>query len=217
MKPSYNKFSWQWPHHFLLSSYLLLPIIILFTAPSSETKVIKTPRLSPTGERLFLHNPESLTADSVSEDFETFFYNQTLDHFNYRPESYSTFQQRYLVNSKYWGGPNAPIFAYLGAEAPIDNDLTAIGFLSDNAPQFKALIHRYYGKSIPFGSRKEALNNASTLGYFNSAQAIADYAEVLLHVKDKFHTETSPVIVIGGSYGGSKYFSYMYIYGFQSQ
>ncbi|PON53408.1 Peptidase S [Parasponia andersonii] len=187
MKSSYM-FSWQWPHHFLLSSYLLLLIIILITAPSSASKLIKTPRLSPTGERLFLHNPESLTADSVSEDFETFFYNQTLDHFNYRPESYSTFQQRYLVNSKYWGGPNAPIFAYLGAEAPIDNDLT----------------HRYYGKSIPFGSRKEALNNASTLGYFNSAQAIADYAEVLLHVKDKFHTETSPVIVIGGSYGGSK-------------
>lgn len=64
--------------------------------------------------------------------------------------------------------------------------------------------HRYYGKSIPFGSRKEAMGNASTRGYFNSAQAIADYAEILLHVKDKYFAPNSPVIVIGGSYGGSK-------------
>ena len=45
-----------------------------------------------------------------------------------------------MVNSKYWGGANAPIFAYFGAEAPLDYDLPAIGFLTDNAPQFKALL-----------------------------------------------------------------------------
>ena len=70
-----------------------------------------------------------------------------------------------------------------------------------------ACQHRYYGKSIPFGSREEALKNASTRGYFNSAQAIADYAEVLLYIKKKFLAENSPVIVIGGSYGGSKFLS----------
>ena len=64
--------------------------------------------------------------------------------------------------------------------------------------------HRYYGQSIPFGSREEALKNASTRGYFNSAQAIADYAEVLEYIKKKLLAENSPVIVIGGSYGGSK-------------
>lgn len=57
---------------------------------------------------------------------------------------------------------------------------------------------------MPFGSRQEALKNASTLGYFNSAQAIADYAAVLMHIKKKLHAKHSPVIVIGGSYGGSK-------------
>ena len=66
------------------------------------------------------------------------------------------------------------------------------------------LQHRYCGKSIPFGSREEALKNASTLGYFNSAQAITDYAEILLYIKEKFNARHSPVIVIGGSYGGSK-------------
>lgn len=64
--------------------------------------------------------------------------------------------------------------------------------------------HRYYGKSIPFGSRDEALKNGSTRGYFNSAQAIADYAEIIIHVKKSFRAENSPVIVVGGSYGGSR-------------
>ena len=137
MKSSYI-YSRQYCPQLPFSSYLLL--IILFAASSSATKSTKIPRLSPSGEQLFLHDPETLLEVSVSDDFETFFYNQTLDHFNYRPESFSPFQQRYLVNSKYWGGPNAPIFAYFGAEAPLDNDLSTIGFLTDNAPESKALI-----------------------------------------------------------------------------
>lgn len=64
--------------------------------------------------------------------------------------------------------------------------------------------HRYYGKTIPFGSAKEAMKNASTLGYLNTAQALADYAAILLHVKKKYSTKHSPIIVVGGSYGGSK-------------
>ncbi|KAH7531139.1 hypothetical protein JRO89_XSUnG0014700 [Xanthoceras sorbifolium] len=148
-------------------------------------------------------------SDTINhKDFRTFFYTQTLDHFNYRPDSYTTFQQRFIINFNYWGGANtsSPIFVYLGAEEALDRDLDLIGFLPDNAPRFNALMvyieHRYYGKSIPFASRKEALKNASTLGYFNSAQAIADYAAVLLHIKKKYHAHKSPVIVVGGSYGG---------------
>ncbi|KAG6570832.1 Lysosomal Pro-X carboxypeptidase, partial [Cucurbita argyrosperma subsp. sororia] len=158
------------------------------------------------GEK-FLHHSEALELPP-SNDFKTFYYKQTLDHFSYRPESYGTFPQRYIINFKYWGGANssAPILAYLGAEAPIDSAMNGIGFMTDNAIKFNALLvyieHRYYGKSIPFGSRKEALRNASTLGYFNSAQAIADYAAVLIHVKKEFNANYSPVIVIGGSYGG---------------
>lgn len=64
--------------------------------------------------------------------------------------------------------------------------------------------HRYYGKTMPFGSAEEALKNASTLGYLNAAQALADYATILLHVKEKYSTKHSPIIVIGGSYGGSE-------------
>ena len=63
--------------------------------------------------------------------------------------------------------------------------------------------HRYYGKSIPFGSWEEAMSNPDTLGYFNSAQALADYAEILLHIKKILNARYSPLIVFGGSYGGS--------------
>ncbi|XP_028071321.1 lysosomal Pro-X carboxypeptidase isoform X1 [Camellia sinensis] len=185
----------------LLRSFPLFFFLIFSTPlPASPNKI---PKL-----RTFLRDPANTISASVSEDYETFFYTQTLDHFNYRPESYATFQQKYVINFKYWGGANtsAPIFAYLGAEAPLSNDLGIIGFLSDTAPQFKALQvyieHRYYGESVPFGTFEEALKNESIRGYFNSAQAITDYAEVLLYLKKNLSANYSPIIVVGGSYGG---------------
>ncbi|KAL9811175.1 putative lysosomal Pro-Xaa carboxypeptidase [Arabidopsis thaliana] len=141
---------------------------------------------------------------------EMYYFNQTLDHFSFTPTSYMTFKQRYTIDFTHWGGAkaNAPILAYLGGESSLDSSLSAIGFLSDNGSRFKALLiyieHRYYGKTMPFGSAEEALKNASTLGYLNAAQALADYAAILLHVKEKYSAQHSPIIVIGGSYGGSK-------------
>ncbi|KAE8691821.1 putative Serine carboxypeptidase S28 family protein [Hibiscus syriacus] len=185
--------------------FMVMVLSILFTG--TEAGRLDIPRLSPTRGTL-IENPEIMSSKAVSDDLQTFYYPQTLDHFNYQPQSYATFEQRYVMNFKHWGGANgsAPILAYLGAEAPLDGDLTVIGFLSDNAIRFNALLvyieHRYYGKSIPFGSREEAFKNASTLGYFNSAQAIADYAEIIMHIKKKLNAFYSPVIVIGGSYGG---------------
>lgn len=71
--------------------------------------------------------------------------------------------------------------------------------------------HRFYGKSIPFGlPREEVLKNATLRGYFNSAQALADHAEIILHLKKNLSAEASPVIVCGGSYGGSESFLYIF-------
>ncbi|KAF5822720.1 putative lysosomal Pro-Xaa carboxypeptidase [Helianthus annuus] len=196
-------FMFQWLLLFLVT---LTPTII--GAPN------KTPPLSPVNPSLRGHTDVFATS---SNDFETFFYNQTLDHFNFKPESYATFQQRYIINSKWWGGAskNAPILVYLGAEGPIDDDVTVLGFLTENAPRFKALVvfleHRFYGESNPFGLKggsqsieamEESVKNKTIRGYFNSAQALADYAELLLHIKNKLHAHNSPIIVIGGSYGG---------------
>eukprot|EP01018_Ginkgo_biloba_P013491 Gb_28511 [translate_table: standard] len=143
-----------------------------------------------------------------SDDLETHYYTQTLDHFTYTPEGYRTFQHRYLVNTKYWGGPqtNSPIFVYTGDEGNIVSDYDAAGFMIDIAPHFRALLvyieHRYYGLTMPFGSREESYKNASTLGYFTSTQALADYATIIIDLKKNLSAQECPVIVLGGSYGG---------------
>ncbi|PSR89907.1 Lysosomal Pro-X carboxypeptidase [Actinidia chinensis var. chinensis] len=186
--------------------WLLFSLLLLFTSVSASLHNI--PRLGLLDKTIRRGPSETKSTSSDSEDFKTFFYTQTIDHFNYKPQSYATFKQLYVINSKYWGGANssAPIFVYLGAEAPLYNEMNAVGFLPDNAPHFKALLvyieHRYYGVSIPFGSMEEALRNETTRGYFNSAQALADYAEVILYLKKKLSAKNSPVIVFGASYGG---------------
>ncbi|KAK4440668.1 Lysosomal Pro-X carboxypeptidase [Sesamum alatum] len=191
----------------LFQVYLLLLVPLFLESVSLSPHRI--PRLSPHKHALILKDSDKISsASATSEDFKTYFYTQTLDHFNYAPQSYATFQQRYVVSSRFWGGANSnsPIFAYLGAEGPLDQDLDIIGFIRHTARFFKHLAvfieHRFYGKSVPFGSMEEAMRNKTLRGYFNSAQAIADYAEVLLHVKEKFSAHNSPIIVIGGSYGG---------------
>ncbi|CAL5426424.1 unnamed protein product [Camellia sinensis] len=184
----------------LLSQCLLLSLLILLTSISAIPH-INIPRLGIL-RQTFLRNSSDTVSASVRDDMETYFYNQTLDHFNYNPQSYAIFNQRYVINSNYWGGANesAPIFVYLGAEQPIDGDIEAIGFLPENAPLFKALKvyieHRFYGQSIPNGSGENR-------GYFNSAQAVADYAKVILYLKETLFAHNSPVMVIGASYGGT--------------
>ncbi|XP_024035132.1 lysosomal Pro-X carboxypeptidase [Citrus clementina] len=184
--------------------WLLLAIFISSALYNVNGFWFKLPRTS-LSRGLREHYPRILE-QNIPDGFETFFYNQTIDHFNYRPESFTTFRQRYLIYSKHWGGGQAPILAFMGAEEPIDDDLKAIGFLTENSERLKALVvfmeHRYYGQSVPFGSRSEALNNTNNRGYFNSAQALADYAEILLHIKKTHDATYSPVIVVGGSYGG---------------
>ncbi|KAI9196178.1 hypothetical protein LWI28_021676 [Acer negundo] len=156
------------------------------------------------------HRTKSVTkTDSLVDlppDFVAYNYTQTLDHFNYNPESYATFQQKYVLNFKYWGGPNtsSPIFVYTGAEDPITFQIT--GFIVELASRFNGLLlyieHRYYGDSMPFGSEDEAFKNASTFGYLSSTQALADYAQLITDVKKNLSAENCPVIAVGGSYGG---------------
>jgi lysosomal Pro-X carboxypeptidase len=180
-------------------------LLLLVTVSSSFASMPrKIPRLGLTlRSKNIGKNNYKKDGDFSSIGFKTFYFKQTIDHFNYKPESYTTFKHRYMVNTNSWTpGKLAPIFAYLGEEAPLDQDVSPLGFIPDNAPKFGALLvyieHRYYGKSIPFGiSQKKALKNATVRGYFNSAQALADYAEVLLHVKKQYKAENSPIIVFG--------------------
>ncbi|XP_019056894.1 PREDICTED: lysosomal Pro-X carboxypeptidase [Tarenaya hassleriana] len=134
---------------------------------------------------------------------QTRYFPQILDHFSFRPDSYRTFHQKYLINSHFWhiGGP---IFVYTGNEGDIEWFASNTGFMFDIAPKFRALLvfieHRFYGESLPFG--KKSYKSAETLGYLNSQQALADFAVLIRSLKQNLSSEASPVVVFGGSYGG---------------
>ncbi|KAK8943035.1 hypothetical protein KSP39_PZI009508 [Platanthera zijinensis] len=146
--------------------------------------------------------------NTVLPHFEMRNYTQTLDHFNFGPNSYDTFLQRFAISFKYWGGANtsSPIFVYIGDEEELFLDKFTTDFLVTNAPHFKSLLvfieHRYYGESNPFGSKEEAYKNSSTLQYLSSEQALADCAQLITDLKKNLSAENSPVIAVGGSYGG---------------
>ncbi|KAL8159382.1 LOW QUALITY PROTEIN: hypothetical protein V2J09_000919 [Rumex salicifolius] len=147
-------------------------------APFCCTKFLHS--LWPLAPRLVLHSTdqklcsEAYGSTTTIYHQMTYYYDETIDHFNYRPKSYDTFRQRYVMVDDFWGGPenNSPIF------------------------------HRYYGKSNPSGSMVASLEDPEARGYFNSAQALADYAEIIAFLKESLQAEDCPVIVFGGSYGG---------------
>lgn len=163
-------------------------------------------RVSPT--RKWKISAATLPASSPAAKYHVRNFTQILDHYSFVPESYQTFQQRYLINSDHWGGAStkSPIFVYTGNEGFIEWFTENTGFMFDIAPQFKALLvfieHRFYGHSMPFGSQKAAYNNSSTLGFLSSEQALADFATLITDLKKNLSAEDSPVVVFGGSYGG---------------
>merc|ERR1712226_1633088 len=97
-----------------------------------------------------VYNP-SLVASDSNKNYQTFYYDQTLDHFNYQPVSYTTYRERYVVNFKHWRGAKvaAPRFAYLGEESSLDEDIGSIGFMTDNQSHMD-LQERKHWKMLPF-------------------------------------------------------------------
>ncbi|KAL5545779.1 hypothetical protein UlMin_005466 [Ulmus minor] len=181
----------------------------LFCLLFSSLSIARTPP-APKFPSSINIKPEKLSSSKQNHKlYRTKFFTQTLDHFNFYPKSYHTFQHRYLINDTFWGGAkkNAPIFVYTGNEGDIEWFTQNTGFMFQTAPRFKALLvfveHRFYGKSIPFGGNKDvAYTNASTLGYLSSTQALADYANLIVDLKNNLSAIDSPVVVFGGSYGG---------------
>jgi len=136
-------------------------------------------------------------------DFKTLYFNQTLDHFNFKSYGEKKFQQRYLIDSQYWKSPSDPIFFYTGNEGSITSFLQASGFVMDLAAVANAMIvfaeHRYYGTSLPFG---EQSFDGDNIGLLTMEQALADFAELITHLKEKNNAPNAQVITFGGSYGG---------------
>ncbi|AQK57472.1 Putative serine peptidase S28 family protein [Zea mays] len=189
--------------------------LLLFSCQPSEAGRVVVRRPPPTLARRQRHYTSPRAGGDggggvsvpPAVQYETRWYTQRLDHFNSAPASYATFQQRYLVNDTFWGGPTAPIFLYAGNEGDVDLFTNNTGFMWESAPRFRALLvfveHRYYGESMPFGgTRAAAFRDARTKGYLTVTQALADYASFVLSLKANLSAPAAPVVVFGGSYGG---------------
>lgn len=76
-----------------------------------------------------------------------------VDHFSYANQD--RFDQRYIISTDHWCD-GCPIFFYTGNEGDVTAFVQNTGFMWENAKQFKAMVlfaeHRYYGKSIPYGT-----------------------------------------------------------------
>ena len=138
---------------------------------------------------------------------------QQLDHFA-PGSSAGTYTERFCLYSGYAATPSNsssssssrsssssdPIFFYVGNESPVEEYVNGSGLMWELAPRFGAHLvfaeHRYFGQSVP------ALKGVENcLAYCTSAQALADYATLVRHLRTTLRTD-GPVIAFGGSYGG---------------
>lgn len=139
--------------------------------------------------------------------YQTHWFTQLTDHFSWANQD--TFEQRYLVNKDHWCGQNCPILFYCGNEGDIEVFTNNTGWMWENADRLHAMLvfaeHRFYGQSMPYpiDPTKMTPDVIGQLGYLSSEQALADYAKLIYAIKnDLYDAKYSPVIAIGGSYGG---------------
>lgn len=116
-----------------------------------------------------------------------------------------TFKQRYLIVDKHWKTDGGSILFYTGNEGDITWFYNNTGFMWDVAEELKAMLvfaeHRYYGESLPFG--EDSYKDSKHLNFLTSEQALADFAELIGHLKSTIPgADSQPIIAIGGSYGG---------------
>ncbi|KAK3095371.1 hypothetical protein FSP39_013868 [Pinctada imbricata] len=126
-------------------------------------------------------------------------FDQQLDHFN--DADSKTWKQRYFTNNTFHQ-TNGPIFLMIGGEGTADPIWMVEGAWITYAQKFNAvcfmLEHRYYGKSHP--TKDMSVKN---LEYLSSEQALADLANFIQFIKEKYNLHTSKLITFGGSYPGS--------------
>ena len=66
------------------------------------------------------------------------------------------------------------------------------------------LQHRYYGESMPFGSTEAAYATPDSRAFLTAEQALADAALLLTSLQSNLTASHCPIVVFGGSYGGSE-------------
>ena len=125
-----------------------------------------------------------------------------------------TFPLRYFTCDMFWAprphGEAGPTLFYTGNEADVELYVNHTGWMWESASELGALLvfaeHRYYGRSWPFSDvspdDRAARTSPQLLAFLTSEQALADYAALVVHIRRTMDAAASPVIALGGSYGG---------------
>ena len=136
-------------------------------------------------------------------------FNQSLDHFSPGlPAGGAFMAQRYCLYAGFWGGTGSPILFYTGNESPVEVYVNNTGLMWELGQKLGALLvfaeHRYFGQSWPLGPGGVPLKGVrDCLAFLSSAQALADYATLVGHLRHTYPGATqSRVVAFGGSYGG---------------
>ncbi|XP_077197476.1 lysosomal Pro-X carboxypeptidase [Paroedura picta] len=146
--------------------------------------------------------PGSVSA-SLGRSYRTCYFDQKIDHFGFTEDG--TFKQRFLIADQHWRPDDGTILFYTGNEGDITWFANNTGLMWNIAEELGAVLifaeHRYYGESLPFGNK--SFHDARYLNYLTSEQALADFAVLVQHLKKIIPgAQDTPVVAIGGSYGG---------------
>ena len=156
---------------------------------------------------------EASATDPAELGFSVAWANVTVDHFHWQSEASGaagSFRQRYYTMDQHWERESGPILFYTGNEAPIEEFIENTGWLAEIAPELKAMVvfceHRYYGSSWENGSWPFGQNSFDNdkIGFLTVEQALADFANVIRHIKaERSAPPSTAVISFGGSYGAN--------------
>ena len=180
----------------IFTTMLSLCLVTILLNVATSTRSIGNTR-SPTNNPI--NTPSSINCTWI-------YHSQPLDHFSpgATANSISSFNERVCIYSSFVPSntKNAPILFYVGNESPVEEYVNNTGLMWNLGKSLGAHLvfaeHRYFGDSVP---QLKGVRNC--LAYCTSAQALADYASLVRHLKNNvLDTPQGAVIAFGGSYGG---------------
>lgn len=117
--------------------HLIIFIIINTSSVPTVPSLASSPRFLGKFSRSSRLNSQS---PKQRLQYETRYFAQNLDHFSFSDTP--KFQQRYLINTEHWVGPQrqGPIFFYCGNEGDIEWFAENTGFVWELAPRFGAMV-----------------------------------------------------------------------------
>ncbi|CAA7271251.1 unnamed protein product [Cyclocybe aegerita] len=165
-------------------------------------------------KELWMSNLVNKQASEVSDALApVYYFDQPID---YSDPASGTFRQRYWTSLEYYK-PGGPIFLTTPGESNAANqfseDLTNVSIhgtlAQSNGGAIVLLEHRYYGESLPAGTKN--YKNATTLKYNTIDQAIEDIVYFAENVKlpmpggdsERIRPHRRPWVFTGGSYAGA--------------